>query len=170
MNRYALLLAACLTLGVANSASAGWHRYHRTVAYAAPVFDYAPYTVYGGGFSVHGPAVYHRSYYAPVSYGFRTFHRRGWGWGRPYFYGPGFGYWRSGFTRYGVYGGSFAYAPLTVGYPYATGYLSAVQPVQPYLASYRTTLVAPVAAPVVATPVVTAYSPCIYGAYGLLGY
>lgn len=159
--------------------SAGGFCHHRYAPVSVARLDYAPYTYYGGP-SVHGPVLYnsvgfvplpygpspvlHRSYYSPLNYGYRTpygfgpyaspYSRLGYGYGGYGFAGYGYGYRGYHFTRYGIYGGSYSYAPLTVGYPYATGYLSAVRPVQPYLHAYQ--------AP--------AYTPCVYGSYGYSRY
>lgn len=175
---------ACALIAATSSVDAGWHHHRRYVGYPTARIDYAPYSIVSG-YSVHGPALYsagyrgtgygttiaQRSYYNPINYGYA----RGYGAGLyspyrgiyrsrysrvlpGYAYGYGLRYPYGGlhFTRYGIYGGSF-YTPLTVGYPYATGYLSAVRPVQPYLHAYSVG---------VATPFVTAYTPSIYGAYG----
>lgn len=164
--RLLIVTAVALLLGFSAATEAGWHhRYHRYVGYSAPVFNYSPYAL-APAYSLHGPAVYpgysfasYRSYYSPINYGYVARYRPLLGGYRVR------GFYGAGFTRYGVYGGSYGYVPLTVGYPYATGYLSAVRPIRPYLTAYP----AGISVPVV-TPVTTAYSPCMYGAYGLGGY
>ena len=172
------LLLAALALAAAGSADACHGRYC-TCGYgyggSAYRLDYTPYR-YAAGPSYHGPALYSRtSLYRGLSYGRPYAYVGRGGYGYPYAWGYGY---RSGYgygslatpgmwygynrfapysTGYGSsavgYGYGAAYLPLTVGYPYSTGYLN---PHSPY--SFRQIPVY--------SPTLMSTSPGVYGAYG----
>ena len=172
------LLIAALALVAAGSADA-CHGRHCTCGsgYGGSAYrlDYTPYR-YAAGPSYHGPALYSRtSLYRGLSYGRPYAYAGRGGYGYPYAWGYGYrsgygygslatpGMWY-GYNRLAPYGYGYgssavgygfgaAYLPLSVGYPYSTGYLN---PHSPY--SFRQIPVY--------SPTLMSTSPGVYGAYG----